>query len=1321
MNKLARNLWICMLAATAVACGGGGGDSGPAQNVNDPDAIAARIQVSDPGAQVVTGSPPKSTATPQAPVVTSTENALQTASSGDTVDIDLGIESTDGVSALLARISAANQFIQIADPDVTEDQGASAKALAGAVAFTGKITLQIGADLQADQFCFEIAAIDESGRVSNYRKICFDLPGNRSGSLKPQVNAGGDQTVSQGDVVTLNGSSNEAQGSFSWTQTSGPAVTLTGDGAQASFTAPDVSGLQDLKFQLTFTTDDGQTAKDSTTVSVIDTDQNSPPSVDAGAAQSVDEGATVNLRGLATDSDGSVSVAWTSSDANVQLSTPSRQRTSFVAPARTQENDGSTITFTLTATDDDGASTSDTVVITVNNLNQVPVAGNAALSVIKNQFVEGFLTEFVSDADGEELSYELVSNVSDGTLILDGDGYYRYTPNTDFTGNDSFSYRVSDGADNSEPASVSITVLDQIGTSGGAGKGVIGGATINAEEIGASGTTSRGTATTASDGNYDLVLAGYEGGPLLLSLNGGDGVTMKCDLSGGCNGVAFGEPVPLPAGFQMQTLLPAVASSADLASCISPFTHLAAQRAIEVAGSLQAVTAVIAREALSEVGSLLGGIDVLRTCVVDTTVLAEQRAASSKELSLSVLSAAVLAVQGGTDPTVALSSLVSQFAGGVISGPNLQALVNAASTELNALSEDDRAGVLAAMQQAASTAGDGNFDPQPNAAAGSSDVEQGKALIAGVRNLGRSLFNDAEGYDETDSSHPANIFYNRIVAANDEVLLDAVNAGLVRAYDEADAFYNRNPDQPGEPGQTTIQSQDSGGVARTATITISNAAGGIHTVTVVGQVGDAVIDWRVTTPTQAGTEGNRPSGNLFGDFVATVRTADGVTPGYTLTADGSITLESLSISSRTVTIPVIPSASISIDGNADDWSAVTQFADPAGDQNGNSATDITGFAIATDSTAGTANLLMVTDGAVAFPHTGGQSTSHYETGVHVFWDKNCESEAGFYIANNFTDTQGNVTHQLDDYVFFGQSQPTNYSSGGNVLETSFNLNVLGQFESILLNPYTQSFGSTGRSEHDDVDDDTSDGSCFNLNEAGTRVDEFYQDGDVQFELSFDFRQTGVTNPLIMAGILDLALVNCGDCAEDTEANNALNLGHFTVAAELFDESGNNGGGFLFDVNFDQIAEVIFDFREDVSPGNVPAASFTLAFDATLDGTPYELVLAGDFKDIIRTVPDPDGTGDFTEVDAELTVRIARDGRFMALVAQAPTIENDVVVFKASIENQDGVELRFEVPDTLDGPISGEVFVGTTKVGELEETDSGLILIRWIDGSFESLG
>lgn len=190
----------------------------------------------------------------------------------------------------------------------------------------------------------------------------------------PIADAGPDQTVGDDETVLLDGSnSTDPDGSittYSWTQTSGPEVSLTGaDTAEPSFVAPDVQADTTLTFELTVTDNSGGTASD--TVDVLVQDSNISPTADAGPDQTVNAGATVNLNGTASsDPDGAISSYQWSQTAGpaVTLSDVSSPSPTFTAPS---VEASTLLSFELTVTDDGGLSASDSVDVTVN-----PAAGS---------------------------------------------------------------------------------------------------------------------------------------------------------------------------------------------------------------------------------------------------------------------------------------------------------------------------------------------------------------------------------------------------------------------------------------------------------------------------------------------------------------------------------------------------------------------------------------------------------------------------------------------------------------------------------------------------------------------------------------------------------------------------------------------------------------------------------------------------------------------------------------------------------------------------------------------------------------------------------
>lgn len=119
-------------------------------------------------------------------------------------------------------------------------------------------------------------------------------------------------------------------------------------------------------------------------------------------------------------------------------------------------------TFTYRANDGDQFSAPATVTINVTPVNDPPVASDDAYSLFSNDIssisaANGVLQND-TDIDGPTAIAILLTNVINGTLVLSPDGSFTYTPNTDFVGTDSFSYRVSDGTLLSAAATVTITV-----------------------------------------------------------------------------------------------------------------------------------------------------------------------------------------------------------------------------------------------------------------------------------------------------------------------------------------------------------------------------------------------------------------------------------------------------------------------------------------------------------------------------------------------------------------------------------------------------------------------------------------------------------------------------------------------------------------------------------------------------------------------------------------------------------------------------------------------------------------------------------------------
>ena len=115
------------------------------------------------------------------------------------------------------------------------------------------------------------------------------------------------------------------------------------------------------------------------------------------------------------------------------------------------------------------------VTVTVTPVNDVPLAANDSYTLdrstdtVLSVSAPGVLAND-GDGDNPTLTAVQVTGPANGSLTLNADGSFIYTPNADFLGSDSFTYRAFDGTASSEVATVSITVnAENVSAAVGAG------------------------------------------------------------------------------------------------------------------------------------------------------------------------------------------------------------------------------------------------------------------------------------------------------------------------------------------------------------------------------------------------------------------------------------------------------------------------------------------------------------------------------------------------------------------------------------------------------------------------------------------------------------------------------------------------------------------------------------------------------------------------------------------------------------------------------------------------------------------------------------
>ncbi|MGI9495313.1 MAG: Ig-like domain-containing protein [Mariniblastus sp.] len=113
--------------------------------------------------------------------------------------------------------------------------------------------------------------------------------------------------------------------------------------------------------------------------------------------------------------------------------------------------------FSYTINDGNGNTDSATVFVTINAVNDNPVANNDSGTTDENVPIIVDLVGNDSDIDGDTLSIDSFTQPANGIVTDNGDGTITYAPDSGFFGSDSFTYTVTDG-NLTDSATVQLTV-----------------------------------------------------------------------------------------------------------------------------------------------------------------------------------------------------------------------------------------------------------------------------------------------------------------------------------------------------------------------------------------------------------------------------------------------------------------------------------------------------------------------------------------------------------------------------------------------------------------------------------------------------------------------------------------------------------------------------------------------------------------------------------------------------------------------------------------------------------------------------------------------
>lgn len=246
------------------------------------------------------------------------------------------------------------------------------------------------------------------------------------------------------------------------------AIVLTGSDTESgpltySIVTPPAHGtLTGTPPNITYTSTAGFSGIDTFTFKVNDGGLDSPP---ATVSVSVTHVPVVTSQNLTTAEDTPLPLVLTASDADggplayTIVTPPARGTLSGTAPNLTYTPAADyvgTDSFTFRVSDGLYTSTIATIALTITPVEDAPIAVTETVSVWEDS-VDAPITLRGTDAEGDPITFTLLSSPTHGTLSGTAPNF-RYTPEPNFHGPDSFTFKVNDGKQDSAVGTFTVHV-----------------------------------------------------------------------------------------------------------------------------------------------------------------------------------------------------------------------------------------------------------------------------------------------------------------------------------------------------------------------------------------------------------------------------------------------------------------------------------------------------------------------------------------------------------------------------------------------------------------------------------------------------------------------------------------------------------------------------------------------------------------------------------------------------------------------------------------------------------------------------------------------
>ncbi|MCK6471603.1 MAG: Ig-like domain-containing protein, partial [Planctomycetes bacterium] len=451
-------------------------------------------------------------------------------------DASFGIDKDELLDETLTGSNYAEpQFLIVANG--TKGTATVTNSATGAFIYTPN-----AGELGTDTFTFKI---NDEGAESNVATVTITIN-------DPPAANDDSANVNEGQTAGINVAGNDTDSDDGLDLASIQIVTSAANGTLQVNNDGTVDythdGSENFTDSFTYTIEDTRgSVTGAATVSITINSINDKPVANNDSA-SVDEGQSVNIGVADNDSDADNALDLTS----VQVITGVAHGSLNVKTDGTVDytHDGSenfTDSFTYTIKDASNAvSSTATVSVTINSVNDAPVAYDDGFTIDEDTPLNDTLS--TDDAENDTLTFILVSNPSLGSVAIDPDtGDFTYTPFSNQTGIDTFTFKVNDGDKDSNTATITIDI--------GAvnDKPVAQAGTLNALEDTAAGGTLSATDADSANLTYSIVSNGSKGTAVVtnastgaytytpnLNANGSDSFNFKAN-----DGLADSDPATI--------------------------------------------------------------------------------------------------------------------------------------------------------------------------------------------------------------------------------------------------------------------------------------------------------------------------------------------------------------------------------------------------------------------------------------------------------------------------------------------------------------------------------------------------------------------------------------------------------------------------------------------------------------------------------------------------------------------------------------------------------------------------------------------------------